>query len=346
MSHDLQLPALGFGFMNPAEVRSAAIIGTAIQVGPGDSALVDTASPTVSDLPTSVVKDTSSVVLLGEPNSRSHSIPSLPTTSVAITETPDIPSSFESRTFTTTSAPCQGMLDGAMTGPSRIGNPAADPTSRYSPGPTEHLHRKPCPLESGGSVVKDLVNPPAEESVHPLVEQLVHPISEVLTATTTFPRHTHQTTTLQFSLSLFQRPTLLDTLVQRLQTKRALVYSWRIADQFSERRDTPPTRYRLKDLDSSQIYEYLKSGGKSNNALRQPAKEKVGTPLPLFRRGLAYITQVLSTVTESDIAGSPLLVATARQKKFTPPCPSLYDLIAKSANLVRFSVYCRCMSTD
>ena len=176
-----------------------------------------------------------------------------------------------------------------------------------------HIHRKPPQLESahviyqasglaeldpreetipltiGGPAVEDSVSPRVEEPVHtvvehskdlatPPVEQLIHPVSEVLTATTPFLPPIHQATIGRFSLSLFQRPTLLDALVRRLRKKHVIVHSWRIADQPSEWQGAPPTRSRLKDLDSSQIYEYLKSGGKSV----QPAKEKVGTSLPLY----------------------------------------------------------------
>ena len=41
-----------------------------------------------------------------------------------------------------------------------------------------------------------------------------------------------------------------------------------------ERIDVPPVRRRLGDLDPSQMYEYLKSGGKSINTPPQSAREK------------------------------------------------------------------------
>ena len=303
-NHDLQSPAPGVGPISPAEVRSGFIIGAAISVGSRDFAPMDTTSPAAPDLPTSDVNDTSSILHKGDPSLISLGNPPPPTTSATITNPPDVPSPFEPRTFPATPVPCQGTLDSVVAGSSKMRSPTLGPACLNSPEPTELLHRKTCPLESahavrqaggltkpgpceesnlptvGGPVVEGPVNPPAEEFVHPPVERLVHPISEVLIATTAFPRPTYHTTTRRFSLSLFQRPTLLDTLVQRLRTKRVLVHSWRIADQFSEWRDTPPARYRLKDLDSSQIYQYLKSGGKSVNALHQPAKEKVSASLP------------------------------------------------------------------
>lgn len=151
--------------------------------------------------------------------------------------------------------------------------------------------------QAGGLAIENPGNPSVEEFVHPVVRESITPVvggstiyvdkpsnplpSEDLISAMAVPRPTDQGAAHRFSLSLFQRPTFLDTLIQKLQTKRALVHSWRVADQSSKGRNTPPIRYRLEDLDASQIYECLRSGGKAVNVLpRLSMKEKVRTLLP------------------------------------------------------------------
>ena len=117
-------------------------------------------------------------------------------------------------------------------------------------------------------------------------EDLVTPAVDDLTFASTVRLPTPQFHTPRFSFPPFQRPTLLDTLIQRLQTKRVLVHTWRIADQYLEGQGALPTRHRLENLGPGQISEYIKSGGKSINASSHFMKEKVTIPFPSFRNKL------------------------------------------------------------
>lgn len=123
--------------------------------------------------------------------------------------------------------------------------------------------------------------PAVEGSVNHPAQAPVRLVAEESNPPTTVICSTHQATTQRFSLSLFQRTTIFDTLIQRLQVRRISVPGWRVAGQPPPARGTAPARRRLRDLNASQIYECLKSGGKSVNALPRPVDEKVCTPSPL-----------------------------------------------------------------
>lgn len=121
--------------------------------------------------------------------------------------------------------------------------------------------------------------------------------AEDLITTTAIPPSTCRAAPRRFRLPLFQRPALLGALIDRLSTKRNLIHSWRAADRTLKGGDAPPIRHRLGDLDPSQIYEYLKSGGKSINAQSQSAKEMVRSPFftPSLRHLSSRYTGIIYT---------------------------------------------------
>jgi len=132
---------------------------------------------------------------------------------------------------------------------------------------------------SGPVPAKGPAIPPHEESISPVVKDLI-------TVPTLPQPHRHHPNQ-RFFLSPFQRPALLDTLVQRLQKKRNLVFSWRVTDQRLAEQGTLPARYRVEDLSPSQISEYIRSGGKSIDAPPDLTKDKVFF-FPPSGCGLAY----------------------------------------------------------
>jgi hypothetical protein len=213
----------------------------------GDHSGITTTDP---GLPTSIVEGTTSVTSRDDLNPTLPHASPLPATSAAVTEISD------------------GHLESTNAAHQTI---AVEDTVNPSFG--ESIH----PAVSGSITSTDeMPNPlPAEGLVSPLVEQLVHSVSDDLVATGTVPRPAHQGAIRSFSVSLFQCPAVLDPLVQRLRTKRALVHSWVVADLSLKGHGIPPTRYRLEDLDPNEIYEYLKSGGRSVNISAQPIKNKV-----------------------------------------------------------------------
>lgn len=116
---------------------------------------------------------------------------------------------------------------------------------------------------------------PAEYPAIPPIERSISPIVEDLVAVPTTVQSLQHPPTPRFFLSSFQRPTLLSTLIQRLQKKRALVHSWRAADEYQAEQGVPPTRPILENLSPSQIFGYIESGGKSIDATPGLTKDKV-----------------------------------------------------------------------
>lgn len=227
-------------------------------------------------------------------------------------------------------------------------------------GPELSLHGEGASPDMPTSVVKDTPVPPRDDSAHvvhraggstevdpregSLLQESIPPVvgsptTHVDQMPNLLPAE-NSISTAALSPSVFLRPALLDTLIKRLQTKRVHLHGSRVAGKSSEGRDTPSTRYRLRDLDSSQIYEYLKSGGRSINAPSPPGIQRVSTPLPSSGK----VAQALSILDASNVARSPLLVATLRRKKSTPSL--LSDQIAQLIDPVRFGIYCRRADAD
>ena len=125
---------------------------------------------------------------------------------------------------------------------------------------------------------------PPKGSVASTAEGLATSTADDLTFVSTVPQPIQQAHTSRFRLPPFQHSTLLDTLIQRLRTKRVLVHTWSPADECPGSQGAPPIHHRVEDLNASQIFEYLKSGGKSINAPSRLVKEKVTIHFPLWKQ--------------------------------------------------------------
>ena len=142
---------------------------------------------------------------------------------------------------------------------------------------------EPVPVATGDTttLVTEMSGPtPAEDPAILSVEILISPVVEDPIAAPTIIRSLQHPPTPRFFLSSFQRPALLNTLIQRLQKKRSLVHSWRSADEYQAEQGVPPTRPILENLSPSQIFEYIKSSGKSIDAKPDLMKDKVISPPP------------------------------------------------------------------
>jgi hypothetical protein len=245
----LQSAPLDIGFMSTAEACSD--VTTATAIGPRHFAPADTAAPVVAG---STPPDSP------EPMEVSRH------------ETPRISTSSEVDVSGRLLRSSESLLDATrVSQASGLANPY--PHSIPQPTPqTDEQQVSPTVGEPIAPAVEHPVTPPIEESIPTDVEDTI----------ATIPQPIQGIPAARFSLSPFQRPTLLDTLIQRLRTKRVLVHSWR-ADRCSIGQATPPTRHRRENLDPTQIFEYAKSGGKSINASSHLVKEKVAVSSPLLQ---------------------------------------------------------------
>ena len=253
-------------------------------------------------------------------------------------------------------------LLGAICVVHQAGGPA-DPYSDSVPQPTSRAVKRSTTLpvrESVLSVLEQSISPVIEDPVTSPVEQRTPAVfkdlstltdessaqrpttsangdlaisgADDLAAALTIPLPFRKSHTPRFFLPPFQRPTLLDMLIQRLQTKRVLVHTWRTADQCAAGQGAPPTRHRLENLDPDQIFEYIKSGGKSIDTPPHLEREKV-TISPL-RQVPTYGVQA------SSACGKPLMIVAARRKNSQRLRPSVHDTIAQLMDFVCFSVFC------
>lgn len=158
---------------------------------------------------------------------------------------------------------------------------AGEPISSVTNGVTQHdgEHVHPVAGDTITPVTETSDPTPAEDLAVRSVEELGFPVIKGLITAPNIPRPPQHPPSRRFFLSSFQRPTLLDALVRRLQKKRALLHSWRAGDQCPGEQGAPPIRPILETLTPSQIFEYIKSGGKSISAPPDLAKDKVKFPL-------------------------------------------------------------------
>ena len=285
--------------MNAAEVHPDVTAGAAIPVGPGRADAIDL-SPALGNTPPL------SVMSVAKPYPRSIPQP------ISQPAEQSIPPAIEELVSPAAEDPVNSAVEESIP-------PVAEDQITLADGASDLVLAE-------GQIASVVGDPAAGDSSYAASKDLIVAPSNL--------RPIQQTSTPRFFLSRLQCPTILNTLIQRLQAKRILVHTWRVSDQCSAGQGIPPTRHRLENLDSGQIFEYIKSGGKSINLQSHPAEEQVTNSLPPPAGfDLAYSAQLLSACRK------PLIVAAARRQNSTRLPPPLRELIAKLTDFVSLSVF-------